>query len=162
MPGGSQLDAAPQGTRVRLDDTLGDLVGSKPDESRVSNAVTPPLEVFWRLVTWAATILAIGVALLFVYRRFVSVRVSSKGVAAVRVVGRTALSSRHSVYLIRIGGRLVAVGVSGDRMTKLAQLDESDFDSEPGLGEQAPEDGARSPLENSAERRSLVRRPSPR
>lgn len=43
-----------------------------------------------------------------------------------RVVARTGLSPKHSMNLVRVGRRFVIVGVSGDRMTALADITDPD------------------------------------
>jgi flagellar biogenesis protein FliO len=76
------------------------------------------------MVGWAAVALGAAVAVLIFCRRFSFAGRAAGGTAVVQVIGRTALSPRHSVYLLRIAGRrLVAVGVCGDRMTTLAEID---------------------------------------
>jgi flagellar biogenesis protein FliO len=42
------------------------------------------------------------------------------------VVGRTSLSPRHSLCLVRMGGRVVLVGLSGDRMTALDSVGDTE------------------------------------
>jgi flagellar biogenesis protein FliO len=44
------------------------------------------------------------------------------GTDAVRVVGRTPLSPKHSLALVRVGRRFVLIGVAGDRVTPLSEV----------------------------------------
>lgn len=72
-----------------------------------------------------AIVLALVVVVFFVVRRYVpSMRVNEHG--AIRVVARTALSPKHSVALLRLGQRFVLVGVTGDRLTALAEVRDAD------------------------------------
>jgi hypothetical protein len=52
-------------------------------------------------------------------------------VEPIDVVGRAALSSRHSIYIVRAAGRRIVLGVAGERMTALAVIDERAADAPP-------------------------------
>lgn len=63
--------------------------------------------VFWALRRW-----------------FPSIRVSDGGV--IKVVARTAVSPKHNVALLRFGRRFILVGISGDRMSTLTEVTDSE------------------------------------
>jgi len=72
-----------------------------------------------------AIVLGLVAVVFYVLRRFVpSMRAPDHG--AIRVVARTALTPKHSVALIRLGRRFVLVGVSGDRLNTLAEVNDAD------------------------------------
>jgi len=64
-----------------------------------------------------------GVALLF--RRFVpSVRAMSGG--TIEVLGRNHLSPKQSLTLVRVGRRVLLIGVTGERLSRLCEIDDPD------------------------------------
>jgi len=70
-------------------------------------------------------VLALVAVVFYALRRFVpSMRAPDHG--AIRVVARTALTPKHSVALIRLGRRFVLIGVSGDRLNTLAEVNDAD------------------------------------
>jgi flagellar biosynthetic protein FliO len=70
-----------------------------------------------------AIVLAIVAGLFWLLRRLVpSMRSAESGV--VRVVGRTSLTPKHHVAVIQLGGKYLAIGMSGERMTKLCEIDD--------------------------------------
>ncbi len=72
-----------------------------------------------------AVVLAIvGLAAWAVRRWIPSARINDSG--GLRVVGRTSVTPKHSVALIRVGRRFVLVGVSGERMTALCDVNDPD------------------------------------
>lgn len=82
------------------------------------------------------------------------------------VIGRTSLSPRHSVCLVRAGGRVVLVGLSGDRMTSLDVIGDSEAGKLLGLAAQERSDSAsadfeRTLVEESAQYEEPITRSSP-
>jgi flagellar biogenesis protein FliO len=76
-----------------------------------------------RLVGWTVGVIAAAGAGLLLLRRFTPVGRTLHSSGIVRIAGRTALSPRHSVDLVRVGSqRLLVVGVSGDRMVTLSEI----------------------------------------
>ena len=68
---------------------------------------------------------ALGFVAVWFWRRGILGRSMGHGVDGLQVVGRVALSPRHSVCLLRVGtGRAVLVGMCGDQMSPLASIDE--------------------------------------
>ena len=72
-----------------------------------------------------AIVLALVGGTYWVVRRWMpSMRAADTGV--LRVVGRTSLGPKHQVVLVQLGRRLVAVGVSGDRLATLCEITDPD------------------------------------
>jgi flagellar biosynthetic protein FliO len=66
-------------------------------------------------------VLASIVAAVWAFKRWVpAVRAADGGL--LRVVGRTSLTPKHSLALVRMGRRFVLVGVSGDRLSRLCEV----------------------------------------
>ncbi len=102
----------------------------RPDTSRPSkNAVTLS---DGKSTPWYRTGLgALGIVLsliviaVWALRRWVpAARVADTGV--LRVVGRVGLGPKHSLALIQMGRRFVLVGISGDRLSRLSEVADSD------------------------------------
>lgn len=80
---------------------------------------------------WLRTTLALaGVVALIVFLAWVSRRAGGLTVlqrpGAVQVVSRVTLAPRQTLFLVRIGTRMVLVGVSRDRLTALDVIDDAD------------------------------------
>lgn len=131
---------APEAGRVRpgvsLDQFLDRGVGV--GDSGREEGVVSPLGLLLRLSASVATILALGIAALFLYRRWLPRRAAAHRSGWLQVLGRTSLGPRHAVYLLRCGRRLVAVGVSGERMTPLVELDDEDAHAPTGRNDSLP------------------------
>lgn len=81
---------------------------------------------FLRLLGWTVAVIAVGSAALVVLKRYTPVGKTLEASRAVRILGRTALSPRHSIFLVRVGNeRLLVVGISGDRMVTLSEISDS-------------------------------------
>lgn len=65
------------------------------------------------------------------------------------VVGRTSLTPRHSVCLVRAGGRVVLVGLSGDRMSPLDVVTDSEAAKLLGLAAQERSGSAQAAFERT-------------
>ncbi len=110
--------------------TLGELLSSPSvSSSRKTQAESDKkkdassLSVLLRLAGWTLVVVALGAGFLVLLKRYTPVGKNINGGGAMRVLGRTALSPRHSVVLLRVGNqRVIAVGVSGDRMTTLSEI----------------------------------------
>jgi flagellar biogenesis protein FliO len=124
---GEEARGADGAPRPLAAQTVGDLLR---DEAGGAPAAQPPPSttgVFLRMIGWTALVVAAAGALLLAFRRFTPAgRILAAG-GPVRVLARTALSPRHSVYVLGVARRRVlVVGVSGDRMVTLSELsDES-------------------------------------
>jgi flagellar biogenesis protein FliO len=95
-----------------------------------------------RLSLWVVGLgLFILVALVF-YRRRVKGVPRLEGGEGIQIVGRTAISPRHAVVVLRISNHRLIVGLAGERMTSLGILDDSSVETvprEPGFSAR-PED----------------------
>jgi len=81
---------------------------------------------------WVRTLgaLAVVVVLIFVVRlllrRFAPARTSGALPGAIEVVARSSLSSRHRLYLVRLGQRLVLVGSGPEGLATLSEVTDPD------------------------------------
>ncbi len=77
---------------------------------------------------WEAIPLGIVLALIFalawVVKRFLRGRNFLSGTGTVRIVDRTAVSPKQSLLLIKVGQRLILVGVSPEGMSALSEIDD--------------------------------------
>ncbi len=72
-----------------------------------------------------AIVLSLVAGVYWLARRFVpSFRTADS--AVLRVVARSAVSPKHNVALLRIGRRFVLIGLSGERITPLAEITDGD------------------------------------
>jgi len=78
---------------------------------------------FLRVLGWTLAVLSIGGALVLVLKKFTPMSRSMNAGGMVRVLGRTALSPRHTVFVLRVSNqKVLIVGVSGDRMVNLSEI----------------------------------------
>ena len=62
------------------------------------------------MIGWTAVVVAVGAAIVLLLKRYTAFGRQLNGGGAIRVVGRTALSPKHSIFLVRLGNqRLLAV-----------------------------------------------------
>jgi len=95
-----------------------------------------------RLSLWAVGLGLFIFGVVVFYRRRARGTARLEGSEGIQVVGRTAISPRHAVIVLRISNRRLVVGLSGDRMTSLGILDDSSAETsarEPGFSAR-PED----------------------
>ena len=135
----AQESAPAPGRTVSADERLGDILG--PPSPREASAPTTTgtralgrnsgardssvSGVFLRMIGWTAVVVAVGAAIVLLLKRYTAFGRQLNGGGAIRVVGRTALSPKHSIFLVRLGNqRLLAVGVSGDRMVTLSEIED--------------------------------------
>lgn len=81
----------------------------------------------WLRTAGSLAVVVAAILLLFWGHRALTSGKWSRGAGATRssaiqILGRTALSSRHSVHLLRVGTRTILVGVSPDRICHLDTL----------------------------------------
>jgi flagellar biogenesis protein FliO len=77
----------------------------------------------FRLLVGAGALLVLGAAVL-VARKRRSHFAGALAIEPIDVVGRAALSSKHSIYIVRTAGRRIVLGVAGERMTALAVIED--------------------------------------
>ncbi|MBI4584280.1 MAG: flagellar biosynthetic protein FliO [Planctomycetes bacterium] len=109
--------AAKVSTAERIGDVLNDAAGS-------GEAAPPSMTgSFLRLLGWTVVVIALASAALLILKRLpLAGKILNTG-NVIRVLGRSALSTRHSIYLIRIANqKLLVVGISGDRMVTLTEI----------------------------------------
>jgi flagellar biogenesis protein FliO len=76
-----------------------------------------------RIMAWTLAVLALGAGAMLVLRKYTPLARNLNAGGAVRVLGRTSLSPKHSVFLLRVSNqKILVVGVSGDRMVTLGEL----------------------------------------
>lgn len=81
--------------------------------------------ILFRMLGWMAAVAVAAIVLVKVWKRLVPSAAPGGPAGGIRVVGRAALTPRHSLYTVRVGNhRMLVVGVSGDRMTALTQFDD--------------------------------------
>ncbi|HVR75900.1 MAG TPA: flagellar biosynthetic protein FliO [Planctomycetota bacterium] len=78
-----------------------------------------------KLALWTGGLSLLGSGLVLVWVKASRARRGQRGGEGIEVVGRTALSHRHLVFVLRVSGRRLVVGVSGDRMTPLGAFEDS-------------------------------------
>lgn len=121
--------------------------GAASSDAEPQTSDSPPgstVVALLRLSASLAVIIAIGIASVVVFRRWTRPGGAGGSLGGVQVLGRTPLTPRHVVYLVRVGERCLAVGVSGERMTTLAEIDAAALpreDADPAL--RAPGSSAR-------------------
>lgn len=93
------------------------------------NLPKPPRQVsgvgstLLRIMAWTFAVLALGAGGLFLLRKYTPLARNLNAGGAVRILGRTALSPKHTVFLLRVSNqKILVVGVSGDRMVNLSEL----------------------------------------
>ena len=104
-------------------DSIGGLLSESAPESTAAPVTARGM--FFRMLGWVAALAVLALAAVRITKRLMPGRVAVPGAGALRVVGRTALTPRHSIYAVRVGSqRLLLVGVSGDRIAPLSQFDD--------------------------------------
>jgi len=90
-------------------------------------AVTGPVDI--KSLAALVLVLALMVAIVFALRRFVpSLRAGDH--TALRVVARAGLSSKHSLALVRLGRRYLLLGLGGDGVACLCEIDNAEETAE--------------------------------
>jgi len=80
----------------------------------------------WRHMAPLLLVLGLIGLIAYVIRRCTPVRRMLTGAGVVDVVARTPISTKQSLVLVRMGQRLVLVGVCPDRLSALAEVDDPD------------------------------------
>ncbi len=80
----------------------------------------------WRNLIPLLLVLGLIVLIATVIRRFTPVRRMLTGAGVVDIVARTPVSAKQSLVLVKMGRRLVLVGVCPDRLSALAEVDDPD------------------------------------
>jgi flagellar biogenesis protein FliO len=120
------VQAAPafaEEAKVRAGQTLADLLGQKEPSAAASRALPSGGEIASKLGLWSGGLVVLVAATVLYRRRRKLIASSRPEGEGVEVVGRVHLSHRHAVFVLRVAGRKLVVGVSGDHMTALGSLD---------------------------------------
>ncbi len=120
------LPASAEDTKVRQKQSLADLFGENPDSQEgqeASSRETSGLAV--KAALWSGVLIAGACCLGVVRRASKRSKVQHASPGGVEVAGRIFLSHKQSVFVLRLGGKRLAVGVGGDRITPLGIWDES-------------------------------------
>jgi len=111
---------------------VGEFLGATGEAAKDRQAGRPasPWTVLLKLSAYVAVVLALSLGALILYRRWLPTRGKLAAAGWVRVLGRASLTPRHSVFVVRCGKRVIAVGISRERMTFLGELGEDEVVSE--------------------------------
>ncbi|MCE5279691.1 MAG: flagellar biosynthetic protein FliO [Planctomycetaceae bacterium] len=97
------------------------------EDRPIGNSAAPATE--WDLLRTAGA-LAVVIALILIIRsvmkRMGGPRVGGRGGAVIEIVGRRGVTYRHQVILVRMGRRLVLVGIGPEQMTTLSEVTDPD------------------------------------
>ena len=126
--------AAPESGKPAADDRgearSGDSIGSLLAEPLPggTGAAGSSGRALYRMLGWTAALALAALCGLRIFRRVAPGRAARGRTGTgggIRVVSRTALTSRHSLFTVRVGSsRLLVVGVSGDRITPVSEIED--------------------------------------
>ena len=106
--------------------TAGDVEKGESGRGGAKNAggatELPGVNAVIRMLLWAAVVVACIYAAVYFIRRYVPTARMMFGGGVVKVVGRTYVSSRQSILLVKVGSRFVVVGVTGTSLTALSEI----------------------------------------
>ncbi len=81
---------------------------------------------FWQPVMALALVIGLIIAIAFVFKRFVPLTAKINNSGAIEILGRTIVNSRQSLCLVKMGRRLVLVGLSPNHMASIETIDDQD------------------------------------
>ncbi len=116
----------PDDERVQPGAKVGELGIDSSVEGERDKDAPSPFGPFLELVGGVLIVAVAGGLIVFFYRRFAGGAIGLRGSRVVEVLGRTALSPRHAVCLLKVGRRLVLVGVAGDRVAPISVIESAD------------------------------------
>ena len=112
--------------RVRPNQTIADLLGEKGRPAEARGPAPPESSgLAGKLAIWAGVLIAGACALGWLRRAGKGRGAPGWNSGGVEVAGRVLLSHKHSVFVLRVGGKRLALGVAGDRLTPLGMWDEA-------------------------------------
>jgi flagellar protein FliO/FliZ len=86
--------------------------------------------VFLRMVLSLGAVLGLMIGLMYLVKRFVLPGSSSLRTAVqVEVLGRRALQPKKSVFVVRVAGKVLVLGISEHGMQTLSELSEEDVET---------------------------------
>ncbi len=125
------LPALAAAVPARAQDQNGDGVESRPvdrspvEDKRVGDADDGSGWAWVRTGVALVIVVALVFGVRWALRRWAGGAAPGEG-RAVEVLGRTSLSTRHRLYLVRMGERLLLVGGGGETLTTLAEVTDPD------------------------------------
>ena len=103
--------------QVRLDED-GDETGKKEPESPFA----PGAGAMVQMLLWLGLIVVLIYGGVYLFRRYVPSARNMFGGGALKVIGRTYLGPKCYILLVKVGSRLVMVGVTGSQMSPLTEI----------------------------------------
>ena len=86
----------------------------------------PGLGSLVKMLLWVGVVIVFIYAVVHVLRRYVPSARNMFGSGIVKVVGRTYVSSKQCLLLVKVGSKFVVVGVTGTSMSPLAEISNPD------------------------------------
>lgn len=101
---------------------------------------TVPIEgaTIVKLALGAMSLGIVAFGLLYVYRKGLLGGGRLSGGGGIEILGRASLSPRHAVFVLRLDGKKILVGMAPDRLTSLAVLDEPAAMKQAGISKSPP------------------------
>ncbi len=117
----------PSKKRPLLDEsklTLKDYAASRNKTSEASGDVVPTQSTWDKVGALGAVVLVLLLcgAVILVFRRMQPTVRDREGHRVLEVLGRVPVSSKQQISMVRVGSRVIAVGISPDRMTCLSEI----------------------------------------
>ena len=107
--------------------TAGDIRREENDRLDVSTGETPTgVNAVVKMLMWVGVVIGFIYAAAYVIRRYVPSARNMFGSGVIKIVGRTYISSKQYLLLVKVGSRLVMVGVTGGAMSALAEISDPD------------------------------------
>jgi flagellar biosynthetic protein FliO len=75
-----------------------------------------------KMLLWLVVVVACIYAAVYFIRRYVPTARTMFGGGVMKVVGRTYVSSRQSILMVKVGSKFVMVGVTGANLTALSEI----------------------------------------
>lgn len=99
--------------------------GEQPAAGAKGTGAAPGLPGFSgviKMLLWLVVVVACIYAAVYFIRRYVPAARTMFGGGVMKVVGRTYVSSRQSILLVKVGSKFVMVGVTGANLTALSEI----------------------------------------
>lgn len=129
VPEATPVTEKPKFTNPDEDRRIGSEPGSSPDGPAGGKGTSGGLSI-WDIL-WPLLIVLGGIVVLFwAARRFLPGMRRMAGSRAVEVLGRTYLSPRQSVTVVRLGRRILVIGQTAEQLSALASISDPEEVSE--------------------------------
>jgi len=121
------VQSPPVPTHAYAGKTAGDVqnpnqdLGSDDADDRKTPKV-PGAETVIRMLIWVGVVVVFIYAAVYLIRRYVPSARNMFGGGILKVVGRTYISSKQCILLVKVASKYVMVGVTGTSMTPLAEV----------------------------------------